>query len=435
MKVLIISHNPISTYQNMGKTMLALFDQFESIELCQLYIYPSVPDVKKCDSYFRMTDKDVLSSYYKLRVECGEVNPDENIHKKFIDEQDEKIYNDRRNQNSSRKLARDVMWQCSHWYNKALCDWLDKEKPDCIFLAPGDAKFIYNIALKISKKRNIPIVAYICDDYYFVKKANTVLDRIHQILLHRKMEAILRKTSHIITICDELRDVYSEKFKVPATTIMTGTNYPIAESYAVCSEPHSITYMGNVGLNRNVSLIEIGEVLDEINAELNTDYSLKIYTSTKAPEIISAFEKVKSIRLCGYVSGEEFDKVFHSSELLLHTEGFTADSIDRVKHSVSTKIADSLGSGIPLIAYGPECVSSMRHLIRNEAAITITNKKELKYSLMKTFSDADMRNVIVQKALVGARNYHISNINSNRLYKVLKKCDNSMDKITGRSYK
>lgn len=41
MKVLLISHNSISTYQNMGKTFLSLFNCFQKEELCQLYIYPS----------------------------------------------------------------------------------------------------------------------------------------------------------------------------------------------------------------------------------------------------------------------------------------------------------------------------------------------------------------------------------------------------------
>ena len=44
MKVLIISHNPISNQSNMGKTFLSLFSQFDKEELCQLYIYPVIPN-------------------------------------------------------------------------------------------------------------------------------------------------------------------------------------------------------------------------------------------------------------------------------------------------------------------------------------------------------------------------------------------------------
>ena len=62
MKVLVISHNPFSTYQNMGKSILSLIGGFNKEELSQLYIYPSIPDVEQCNSYYRITDKEVIVS-------------------------------------------------------------------------------------------------------------------------------------------------------------------------------------------------------------------------------------------------------------------------------------------------------------------------------------------------------------------------------------
>ena len=73
MKVLIISHTCFSTYNNMGKTFCALFSQFASEELCQLYIYPSYPDVDICRSYYRVTDKEILGSYFRLHAPGGPV--------------------------------------------------------------------------------------------------------------------------------------------------------------------------------------------------------------------------------------------------------------------------------------------------------------------------------------------------------------------------
>lgn len=421
MKVLIISHNPISTYQNMGKTMLSLFEEFDCSELCQLYIYPSIPDVKKCNSYFRITDKNIIRSYYKFSVNGDEVIPDITIHKKFTNEQDEKIYSNKNNKKNSRKLLRDLMWKFANWYNKSLKSWLDKESPDCIFLASGDAKFIYNIALKISKKRNIPIVNYICDDYYFVEPPHNLIAKIQLNSLKKTIKKLLIKSSHLITICEDLSKVYSENFKISTTVIMTGTNYPIAKGEVFRGEPRNITYMGNIGCNRYVSLVEIGKALDEINFESNTNYSLNIYTSATDLQIIEEFKKVKSISLCGYVSGESFDRVFHSSDLLLHTEAFDEKSIDRVKHSVSTKIADCLGSGIPLIAYGPNNVASMKHLIDNNCAITITKKEDLKSVLIKAFNDESFRTDIVKNALRVANDCHFSKTNSACLYEILSK--------------
>ena len=61
---------------------------------------------------------------------------------------DAPIYQRRSNSAPSVRLLRDAMWKFSRWYTPQLRRWLDQEKPTCIFLAPGYAKLIYDIALK-----------------------------------------------------------------------------------------------------------------------------------------------------------------------------------------------------------------------------------------------------------------------------------------------
>ena len=90
-KVLIISHNPLTTYESMGKTFSTLFASFSNDEICQLYIYPTIPNVDKCSSYYRITDKDVLRSYYKLKVNGEEVKPDTSQSRMFEESEDEQL--------------------------------------------------------------------------------------------------------------------------------------------------------------------------------------------------------------------------------------------------------------------------------------------------------------------------------------------------------
>lgn len=418
MKVLIISHNPLSTYQNMGKTMLSLFHNFGKSELCQLYIYPSLPDVDACSSFYRITDKDVVKSYFKFQVKGKEVTPDLQKHSVFEDPQDEKVYRNRKNSSPFRMIARDLIWQFARWYNRDLRNWLDRENPDSIFVAPGTAKFVYKMAVKIAQKRNIPIVTYICDDYYFVKESKTLLGMFQQRMLKKSIKRLMEKTAKLITICDELKECYTKEFNLPAATIMTGTNFPIAEKAMLREVPTSITYMGNISCNRYLSLAAMGRALDELNAENGTCYSLKIYSGEKDRRILSHFDGIASVAFCGFVGGAEFNRIFHSADFLLHTEAFDDKSIDRVKHSVSTKIADSLGSGIPLIAYGPEEVSSMKHLIRNDCAFGITEPLKLKVVLHKIFTESDRRKTVVENALCVARKCHSSAISSKYLYDI-----------------
>ena len=120
-----------------------------------------------------------------------------------------------------------------------------------------------------------------------------------------------------------------------------------------------------------------------------------------------------------FVSGEEFIKDFFNAEVLLHTEAFDEDSIDLVKHSVSTKIADSLFSGIPLLAFGPDSVSSMKHLIRNDCAVIATNPDELRNAVFKVLNDKDECMRVAEKAVNTAIIYHDRTKNSKTLKNIL----------------
>lgn len=421
MKVLLISHNSVSPQTNMGKTFLSLFSQFTQEELCQLYIYPTVPNVDRCTSYYRVTDKEVLASFFKRTKIGGEIDRAliSETQGTYENPADESLYRNRKNKSAVRRLLRDLMWAMSGWYSADLRTWLDREEPDCIFVAPGAAKFLYNMALRIAKDRKIPIVTYICDEYYFVKKPRYLLERLRLKLLQKKIETLLEHSTHLLVISQELKEAYEKKFRIPTTVLMTGSGYTIAEMVKSTAQPAEISYFGNIRCNRFVNLAEIGRELDAINRDLTTDYKLKIYTGEKDPEILGVFHQIQAVKLCGFVSGATFDRTFGESQLLLHTEAFDRDSIDFTQHSVSTKIADSLASGIPLLAYGPGEISSMKHLLRNDCAIVATEKEDLRPMLMTAFSNGQARDAAAENGLKAARKYHESTVASRQLREII----------------
>ena len=200
---------------------------------------------------------------------------------------------------------------------------------------------------------------------------------------------------------------------------MTGASCPIADGPIFRDSPNVMTYMGNIGYNRHVCLVDIGKALDEINGELGKQYQLHIYTAETSPDILASFAGISSVKLCGFVSGEEYVRVFRESEILIHTEAFDACSMSLTQNSVSTKIADSLASGIPLFAYGPATIASMAHLIRNDCAIVVTQKKELKDIIRMMFLDSSFRYSKVGNGLATARCCHSGKDQSDKLKQIL----------------
>lgn len=424
MKVLIISHNPLSTFESMGKTLLETTKAFKKEELTQLFIYPSIPNVDRCNSYYRITDKDVLKSFYKFKVKGKVIEPNLDINSNFEDEKDEKIYRNQKNKKPLKMCLRDTMWHMSRWYNKDLKKWLEKEKPDCILAAPGSAKLLYNIAIKISKKLNIPIYSYLCDEFYFLGKRKGLLAKYQLFLQRKKIKTYYTKyVKHVFCICDNLANLYSKEFNVECSTVYTGSSIGVSEKTKDILSINNISFLGNVRCNRYLPLADIGRCIDCINEKNKTNITLSIYTGEKNKEILDSFNSIKCIKLKGFVTGDAFLTALYDSDVLIHTESFGSVMKDIVKNSISTKIADSLASGIPVLAYGPEGLASIDYLKANNVAFCITKEEELMDGLSKLVDSSNLSiiNSLSQNALKLARKNHDSGKNSEEIKEIINK--------------
>lgn len=424
MKILLITHNPTISNNNMGKTFLTLFSEFKREELCQLYVHPTIPDVDVCNSYYRITDRQVLKSLI-FGHPGGEI-----AHEDIVEQVDKQKNGTmpppppRGGTGSLSRMIRDAVWKISRWYSQELKAWLEREKPTCIFLAPGYSKFIYDIALRISADYALPIVTYICDDYYFVKQPKNWLGILQLFMLRKKINRLMNKTQRLVVISQELKETYQHHFGIDTDVVMTGTSLKHAKDFNGDRKVQKISYFGNLSAGRHLSLANIGQALEEFNRINKTHVVLQIYTSETSSDRLKVFDELLSVEICGFVSGKAFDDAFMASDVLVHTESFEKEEADMVKYSVSTKIADCLASGIPLLAYGPSDISSMKHLIRNECAVVATTQAELKEALYEVIFNNEKLMDTIERAKRTASEYHDKRGNSIKLRSVFSEIEN-----------
>ena len=421
MKVLIISHNPISTKTSIGKTLLSLFSEFKKEELCQLYVHRGLPEGEHCHSYYQITDKAALRGILTRSVAGKMVESLSSYEENSIPEDAfyQKVAHGAKKRNPSRELTRDFIWKLAPWYNTDLQNWISQERPECIFVALGSGKFLYDMALKISKEFQLPIVSYVCDDFYFMKSPQMPLGKLWKKLLIKKSNALFEHTDTIVSICPEMSELYGKHFGRPAVTVMTGSHMKPVDRDTVKEEIETLRYFGKLSLNRYRSMAEICKVLDLINQEQGTSYAVEIFTGDLEEEEKSAFKDIGCVKFFAFVTGAEFVEKFTSSDILIHVEGFDQATVDRVRYSVSTKIADSLASGIPLFAYGPADVASIQHLLRNHAGAVAVSTAELKEKLLLILQDSDERKKISEYEIMTAKQYHDSKYVSRYLRSIL----------------
>ena len=421
-KALLISHNVLDKRTAMGKTIAAFFEGWEAGKLAQLYFHSEVPTMDMCSRYYRITDTDVLKS-----VLC---KPQNDVGRRFAATQVDtkrtssrtdagfkhKIYSFCRRRKSYIYLARNTMWRLSHWYTKDLKNWIKEFSPDVIFFAAGDYAFAYDIAYTIAKDFDIPMVTYICDDYFInYQNPKSLLGKpVHRDLM-RSVNSCMEHTANIITICDKLSDAYRGLFDKPIHTIYTG----YSKRGEICADGEGIVYLGNLGFTRHKSLVDIGRALKRISERTGRHYHLDVYSAETREEILRELTEENGIVFHGAVGSDEVNRIISRSRLVVHVESFKPENIRKVQYSISTKIADLLASGHCILAYGPGNVASLEYLRDNKAAFVVTDQTQLEAELEDILANRERRLAIIQAAQQLAEKNHNASMVAERVKEII----------------
>lgn len=415
MKVLIISQPVLSQSNNMGKTLAGYFKAFSPKDISQLYLRQGVPtSVDTCENYYCFSDSDALKSILNHKVQgvsfTGKSLVCTNNTKSTLEN------NDAYKLGSAHKawmlFARDAVWRLSSWKNKKLLNWLDHTEADVVFLAPGDGAFIYRVADEIARYLHKPLVMVCMDDFFVNNRTqNEVLGKLRQKCFMKVVHKTVKNCDAIFTICDEMNDIYSNLFGKKCFTLHTA-----AENKDLHLNPtaNHISYIGNLSCGRYQSLIEMGKALSEMQDERLPKF-IDVYSGTKEVKCTEPLRNASGINFCGEISVESVLEVMANSLAVIHTESFETETINLVRFSVSTKIAESLMYGPCLIAYGPEGIASIDYLKENNAAWTITDKEDLKKGLKEILENSTLREQIVRNARKLAEKNHNAEVNPKKV--------------------
>ncbi len=417
MKVMVLSHNVFSMTSNMGRTLANFFKAVPTDDLAQLYFHSEVPTTDICKNYFRITDFDLIKKKkHDIGTVFGKNEIDVSLKTERVDKGFEaKIYTRGRKRKPYLYIGRNLLWGFNKWNNQNLWNWVDAFNPDVIFFASGDYVFAYKVAMAIAERKNIPIVTYVCDDYYFLKrKSISPLYYIHRLQYKHTVRKLFAKYKNMVAICDKLGRDYEKEFGVSSQTVMTSSTLsPFPEK----TEGECVlSYLGNLGYDRQIPLAEIGRAVKKItHGKLFVD----VYSAETRPHILSELTEENGIRFHGSIPYEEVQAVMQKSDILIHTESMDKKNRDKVCYSVSTKIADSLACGRCLLAYGPSDVASIEYLEENECACVVTEEDNLEKKIRDIITETDKRMIYADRGKSKAEKKHNIDINTKKIKKIL----------------
>ena len=175
----------MSKTNNNGKTIYSFIDGLEDVFVNQLFFSGEVPRIEGF-SYYRISDKDILSGIFDKKKRGKIVNPDEERNKN-----DDYSIKNAVGRNEFTLIAREMLWH-RKWLSPRLLEWLDNIKPDVILFVAGDAIFAYDICTFIMERYHSRLTVYVTDDYVVPRKHESFLPSGRRNIIKTKLRSVLK---------------------------------------------------------------------------------------------------------------------------------------------------------------------------------------------------------------------------------------------------
>ena len=394
-RVLVISNNCFSKTDSNGRTLAKYFTScFAPNELAQIFIN-GIPDGLICSNYYQVSDRNAFHSLVERKEFGHEV---ETVCTPLTEEAH------RTTLRSFRKtpftlLMREFAWRHGKWYGSRLKKWIADFQPTHLFLFLADNAFLIHFAMQLSIELHIPIVAYTTEDYYF-KNYNYLTKRFSPLyfLLHIKINRAYRLIQNNISLCvlntPMLTKKFAGEFSFPCECLFAQSDIDFISHVQLPEDGQWwLSYLGNLGLNRHKALMEVADTLNELLP------GTKLHVYGNIPDTVKAeFLADTNIHYEGFINYEQVTEIIHKSHLLIHVEYNDAYNCKDLRFAFSTKIADSISSGTPLLMYGNSQLAETVFLNENNCAFVADSVKRLKPVLSSALFNADARKKVVANA-------------------------------------
>lgn len=406
-KILIISHNLYDTTNNIGKTLVSLFEGWPKDRISQIYFRNDKPSFRFCDEYYCITDKEILKS----TLSFGKYRAGYRVFKEgdvVFTETEKNMYQLGNHRYPIISFVRDVLWNLGNWKTTELRKWISEvADPDVILFAPNDYCLAYRIALYVQKICSKPIVPFYMDDSFYWDCKTSGIDLYRRKQIRRLAEEVHKHSPELFTICEEMSEEYYKRYNVPCNVFVNSV--PITEEFIEHKADGDIviSYLGNLHSNRWKAIVEVGKAIDKICFEKDVKISFRVYSASLLEDKVRAyFERISCLEFKGAIPAEKVREKQRASDILLHVEAFDQKSINSTKLSLSTKIPEYLSAGVCVFAYGPIEIASMKYLQKNSVAQICTEQEALKDKLEEIVLNVESRKRYAKSGMELAREKH-----------------------------
>ena len=407
-KVLLVMTAPFNE-GGSSRTLDSYFHNWDKECVAQVYSKNCEPTRGHCISFYQITDERLVRRWFNRQVEAGKVFDDEKLKStdRLTDEYSgvasKLAYSAGRMHTPTIELLRAVLWRKKMWCSEAYLKWLDEFSPDCVLYNYSNHLFTQEIALHASQRFNVPIIPIIGDDYYFNQK-RSISPTYHLFRARFKMltERVMSASYNAIYCSKKCKEKYGGYFNLGGNEIYISSQLERREFRPIDTQSPCFLYCGGVRLGRGNALIEIADALCSINKK----YRLCVCTGETDGKITDPLKSHPSIDFVGSVGYKKLTNLIRESDVYVVAEGLREKDLLYTRYSLSTKAADGLASGVPVLAYGPSEAGVIEYLSQTGAAAVCNRKEDLISAIKNLIGNISFQREIYSKAIVAYETNH-----------------------------
>lgn len=418
-RVLVVSNNCFSPSNSNGRTLGNLFKGWPKENLAQFCVIAQDPAWDVCDNYYCLEDRTILNAFKHCRKTVGR-----RLNVPVGNNKESHVNTDRRNigrKTLIKMMLREMVWAYNRWKSKDLEQWVDEFQPNVVVLQFGDSSFMIDIALYIAQSRQIPLVVYNTEGYYFFDKFwyssswyDCLLFPFYKRGFHQRVKRLMNYACHSVYLNDELKDDYDYAFGKASTVIYNSSSMQMGTPPIFSDDKMPvISYLGGLGHGRDLAIVDVGKVLCEINER----WHICVYGPADEG-IKKRLNAAIGVEYCGVVSYEKVKEIINGSDVLFHVEPTTGYN-SQLRYAFSGKIADSVTSGKCFVLYAPKELACSKYIIDNRCGWFAEDKEDLRDVMLRVFHNEKERDEILNTARVIAQKNHSFEGNAHKFQLIL----------------
>ena len=429
-RVLVVAHNPFSWEHNNGLLLSSLFQGWPPDCLAQIHV-PSLTRIAPardiCSRYWALTLGGLAEDTGGAESRPAHDPKDAVERESWVRRGLVRATRGRRIQAAAEPVREWLYGRRSLLQGEGM-DQVRAFRPDVILSTLGSLSML-RIARRLGQTLSVPVVPFFTDDWIHTSYRDAPGGALLRRQMNTEFRRVVDEAPARLVISDGMAEEYAQRYTrtfLPFTRCVDADRFPPPTDHTGRTEL-KLVYAGQVSLDRWRALQSVGRSLHELRTQ-GIEGRLVIYTTPLHVQLYEeALTRPPVMQVAGHVPSDTLPAVYEDADVLVHVESFRPDIAAYTRFSQSTKMAECLMSGRPLLGFGPGEGGSMRHIQASGGGLVVGEDSEraLTNSLRTLLTDAALRRRLGAAGRSFASQHHESKAVRSRFRAVISEASRS----------